>query len=231
MNKEIYNNNQLYDNSKKDINYIDQNYQNAYRNVFQKFKENVINVRSKQNAEQGIEMSSQLSSTKSPSGENNNNDTDDEDVLKKFQIISYMKKRRKRLEKNSLDKEQGFSLVKNQLKQQFSLYKLGKIEWAKEHASANRPLNKLQQFTKQTKFCNCCNLPCETPGIMERFSTCENTENFSVCGKGVPLYFLFFRYCILVLLLVLVVMSIPMTILNNNHLVEIEKFCEYKQNK
>ena len=122
MNKEIYNNNQLYDNSKKDINYIDQNYQNAYRNVFQKFKENVINVRSKQNAEQGIEMSSQLSSTKSPSGENNNNDTDDEDVLKKFQIISYMKKRRKRLEKNSLDKEQGFSLVKNQLKQQFSLY-------------------------------------------------------------------------------------------------------------
>ena len=32
-------------------------------------------------------------------------------------------------------------------------------------------------------------------------------------------------------LLVLIVMSIPMTILNNNHLVEIEKFCEYKQNK
>lgn len=87
MNKEIYNNNQLYDNSKKDINYIDQNYQNAYRNVFQKFKENVINVRSKQNAEQGIEMSSQLSSTKSPSGENNNNDTDDEDVLKKFKLF------------------------------------------------------------------------------------------------------------------------------------------------
>lgn len=175
-------------------------------------------------------MSSQLSSTQSPSGENNNNDTDDEDVLKKFQIDSYMKKRRKRLEKHSLDKEHGFSLVKNQLKQQFSLYKLGKIEWAKEHASANRPLNKLQQFTKQTKFCNCCNLPCETPGIMERFSACENTENFSVCGKGVPLYFLFFRYCILVLILVLLVMSIPMTILNHSHLVEIEKFCDYRQN-
>jgi len=230
MNKEIYNNNQLYDNSNKDINYIDQNYQNNYKNVLQKFKDNIIKVRSNPNSGKGIEMSSQLSSTKSPSGENNNNDTDDEDVLKKFQIDSYMKKRRKRLEKHSLDKEHGFSLVKNQLKQQFSLYKLGKIEWAKEHASANRPLNKLQQFTKQTKFCNCCNLPCETPGIMERFSACENTENFSVCGKGVPLYFLFFRYCILVLILVLLVMSIPMTILNHNHLVEIEKFCDYRQN-
>ena len=229
MNKEIYNNNQLYDNSNKDINYNAQDYQNSYKNVLQKFKDNVIKVRSKPNVEQGIEMSSQLSS-KNPSGENNQNDTDDEDVLKKFQIDSYMKKRRKRLEKNVLEKEQGFSLVKNQLKQQFSLYKLGKIEWAKEHASANRPLNKLQPFTKETKFCNCCNLPCETPGIMERFSACENTENFSVCGKGVPLYFLFFRYCILVLILVLLVMSIPMTILNHTHLIEIEKFCDYKQN-
>ena len=229
MNKEIYNNKPLYDNSNKDINYIDQKNQNSYKSLVEKIKDNVIKVHSKPNAEQGIEMSSQLSSINSPSGENNK-DTEDEDVLKKFQIDSYMKKRRKRLEKNSLEKEQGFSLVKNQLKQQFSLYKLGKIEWAKEHASANRPLNKLQQFTKHTKFCNCCNLPCETPGIMERFSACENTENFSVCGKGVPLYFLFFRYCIFVLFLVLVVMSIPMTILNNRHLVEIEKFCEYKQN-
>ena len=230
MNKEIYNNNQLYDNSKKDVNYIGQKHKNSYKSLVQKIKENVIKVRPKPYTEPGIEMSSQLSGTKSPSGENNKNDTEDEDVLKKYQIDSYMKKRRKRLEKNSLDKEQGFSLVKNQLKQQFSLYKLGKIEWAKEHASANRPLNKLQQFTKHTKFCNCCNLPCETPGIMERFSACENTENFSVCGKGVPLYFLFFRYCIFVLLIVFIIMSIPMTIINYSHLVEIEKFCDYKQN-
>jgi len=230
MNSEIYNNNNLYDNSNKDINYIDPNYQASYKNVLQKLKDNVINSRSKPNEQQGIEMSSQLSNTNSISDENNKGETEDEDVLKKFQIESYMKKRRKRIEKNTFEKEQGFSLVKNQLKQQFSLYKLGRIEWAKEHASANRPLNKLQQFTKETKFCNCCNLPCETPGIMERFSACENTENFSVCGKGVPLYFLFFRYCILVLIIVLLVMSIPMTILNNNHLVEIEKFCEYKQN-
>lgn len=106
---------------------------------------------------------------------------------------------------------------------------MGKIEWAKEHASANRPLNKLGQFNKNTNFCNCCNLPCETPGIIERFSFCENTENFSVCGKGVPLYFYFYRYCILILIIVLFVMSIPMIISNNNHLRSIEKYCTYKK--
>ena len=128
-------------------------------------------------------------------------------------------------------REQGFSLVKNQIRDEFSLYKLGKIEWAKEHASANRPMNKIGQFNKKTNFCNCCNLPCETPGIIERFSFCEKTENFSVCGKGVPLYFYFYRYCIFILVIVLFVMSIPMTISNNNHLNSIEQYCTFKKNK
>jgi len=153
------------------------------------------------------------------------NETEDDDILKKFQIDSYRKKRKKHFKL----REQGFSLVKNQIRDEFSLYKLGKIEWAKEHASANRPLNKLGQFNKNTNFCNCCNLPCETPGIIERFSFCENTENFSVCGKGVPLYFYFYRYCIYILIIVLFVMSIPMIISNNNHLRSIEKYCTYKK--
>ena len=153
------------------------------------------------------------------------NETEDDDILKKFQIDSYRKKRKKHFKL----REQGFSLVKNQIRDEFSLYKLGKIEWAKEHASANRPLNKLGQFNKNTNFCNCCNLPCETPGIIERFSFCENTENFSVCGKGIPLYFYFYRYCIYILIIVLFVMSIPMIISNNNHLRSIEKYCTYKK--
>ena len=153
------------------------------------------------------------------------NETEDDDILKKFQIDSYRKTRKKHFKL----REQGFSLVKSQIRDEFSLYKLGKIEWAKEHASANRPLNKLGQFNKNTNFCNCCNLPCETPGIIERFSFCENTENFSVCGKGVPLYFYFYRYCILILIIVLFVMSIPMIISNNNHLRSIEKYCTYKK--
>ena len=93
MNKEIYNNNQLYDNSNKDVNYNEPKVPNSYKNVLQKIKDNVIKVRPKPYEDHGIEMSSQLS----PSKENNKNDTEDEDVLKKYQIDSYMKKRRKRL--------------------------------------------------------------------------------------------------------------------------------------
>ena len=155
----------------------------------------------------------------------NKNATEDEDILKKFKE----KKRRKNIIKSNFNREKAFSTVKHQIKEEFSLGKLGKIEWAKEHSSANRPMNKLQDFTKSTKFCNCCNLPCETPGIIERFSCLEDTENFSICGKAVPLYFYFIRYCIFCLIVVLFVMSIPITIINNNNLSEIKNYCNYIQ--
>ena len=146
----------------------------------------------------------------------------------KFNSKIHKKKRRNNLKKDNFKRELAFSTVKNQIKEEFSLYKLGKIEWAKEHASANRPMKKLAEFTKKTNFCNCCNLPCETPGIIERFSWCENTENFNICGKAVPLYFYYFRYCIYCLIVVSFIMSIPMTIFNNYNLQEIEKYCLYK---
>ena len=150
------------------------------------------------------------------------NETEEEDILKKFKE----KKRRKNLNKSNFKREMAFSTIKHQIKEEFSLGKLGKIEWAKEHASSNRPLNKIKEFTKSTKFCNCCNLPCETPGIMEHFSFCENTENFSICGKAVPLYFYFIRYCILCLTIILLIMSIPITIFNNKYLSNIENYCD-----
>ena len=150
-----------------------------------------------------------------------NNEVDDEDILQKFQE----KKRRKNISKNNFNREKAFSTVRHQIKDEFSLGKLCKIEWAKEHASANRPMNKINEFTKSTNFCNCCNLPCETPGVIERFSCSENTENFSVCGKAVPLYFYFIRYCICILFLVLFIMSIPTILINHINLLEIENYC------
>ena len=149
-------------------------------------------------------------------------ETEEEDILKQFKE----KKRRKNLNKSNFKREMAFSTIKHQIKEEFSLGKLGRIEWAKEHASSNRPMNKIKEFTKSTKFCNCCNLPCETPGILERFSCCETTENFSICGKAVPLYFYFIRYCILCLIIILLIMTIPITIFNNKHLSNIEKYCD-----
>ena len=152
----------------------------------------------------------------------NKRDSEDEDFLSKFKE---QKRRRRRLDKNSFNREKAFSTVRHQIKDEFSLGKLGKIEWAKEHASANRPLNKISEFTKSTNFCNCCNLPCETPGIIESFSCFEKTENFSVCGKAVPLYFYYIKYCIFCLFLVFSVMSMPIILVNNNRLLEIEQYC------
>ena len=83
------------------------------------------------------------------------------------------------------------SMVQGQINEQFSLYKLGKISWAKEHRSANRPLHKIKNFNKETKFCHCCNLPCEQKGIIEPFSFKESVKSFAVCGKGIYLYFLY----------------------------------------
>ena len=176
---------------------------------------------------QNIELTDKksITQTNNPTKENELNKNlmiEDEDVLKKFKE----KRRRKHLNKNNFNREKAFSTVKHQIKEEFSLGKLGKIEWAKEHASANRPLNKIQEFTKNTKFCNCCNLPCETQGVIEKFSCMEKVENFGVCGKAVPLYFHFIRFCICSLLVVLFIMSIPITIINNMHLSDIKNYCE-----
>ena len=141
---------------------------------------------------------------------NSKNQNEDEDILKKYE----QKKRRKNLDKNNFNREKGFSTVKNQIKEKFSLDKLGKIKWAKDHASANRPMNKIQEITNDVNFCNCCNLPCETPGIIERFSCCDNPDNFSLCGKAVPLYFNFIKFCIIILIVICVVITIPMTFIN-----------------
>ena len=173
-----------------------------------------------------IELSNKISEyNKKKSQKNvvilNNDEQEDEDVLKKFND----KKRRKILNKNIITKEKAFSTVRDQIKNEFSLAKLGKIEWAKDHASANRPMNKIQDFTTSTNFCYCCNLPCETPGVIEPFSFCEETENFKICGKAVPLYFYFIRYCILCLILVLLAMSIPITIFNSINLNDINDYC------
>ena len=153
---------------------------------------------------------------------------EDEDILKKFQ-----NKNKEKYNKNKNEdfkREAALSTVKYQIKNKFSLDKLGKIKWAKEHASANRPMNKLKEFNKNTKFCNCCNLPCETPGVIQPFSSCEKSENFSICGRAVPSYFYFIKYCIYCLFVVLIMMSLPLAYFNYGRSIEIKDFCINIQN-
>ena len=158
---------------------------------------------------------------------------EDEDILKKFhnsQINKDNKENKNNNKKGYFKREEAFSTIRHQLKDKFSLNKLGKIKWAKEHASANRPMNKLKEFNKSTIFCNCCNLPCETPGVIQPFSSCEKSENFGICGRAVPLYFYFIKYCVYCLLIILIMMSIPIAIFNYKRSYEIEDYCIYINN-
>ena len=88
-------------------------------------------------------------------------------------------------------------LVKNKI-EEHSLDNLGKIEKAKIHSLANRPMNKLKEFNNEVKFCRCCNLPCEKKGIIEPFNLCDDIDKFSECGLGISLYFYFFQFIILI---------------------------------
>ena len=164
-------------------------------------KKNENKTRSNQNIEliNKIDKSKHQNKTTEFTNDKEKNEDleEDEDVLKKFQDSRKNKEQKNNNYKTgNFKREAALSTVRHQINDKFSLDKLGKIKWAKEHASANRPMNKIKEFNKYTKFCNCCNLPCKTPGIIEPFSACEKSENFSVCGRAVPLYFYFIKYCI-----------------------------------
>ena len=102
------------------------------------------------------------------------------------------------------------------LLRQYSQHKPGKIDLAKRHSSANRPLHKIRTLTQNVKFCPCCNLPEETKGIIERFNYCDSIEKFAECGIGTYLYFFYFQYAI-VILIIAFFMSSLLTIIFNEH--------------
>ena len=105
------------------------------------------------------------------------------------------------------------------------LDRLGKIKYAKEHASADRPMKKIKNFTKNTNFCFCCNLPCETKNVIEPFKMCDNIESFSVCGLGISLYFYLFRYSFYCTIITFLLSALPIMILNSNYRNELTNFC------
>ena len=102
----------------------------------------------------------------------------------------------------------------------------GKIKYAKKHASADRPLHKIRNFTKETDFCQCCNLPCETKNIIEPYKICDSTDIFSECGLGISLYFYYFRFCILCLIIIFLVLALPLIIFNKYYSNELNKACD-----
>ena len=106
----------------------------------------------------------------------------------------------------------------------------GKIKYAKKHASADRPLHKIRNFTKETDFCQCCNLPCETKNIIEPFKICDSIDNFSEGGLGISLYFYYFRYSIICLCIIFILLALPFIIFNKYYSNELSRACNKNNN-
>ena len=110
----------------------------------------------------------------------------------------------------------------------FSLDALGKIELAKKHSIANRPLHKLEDdFSYDIEFCRCCDLPCMKKGILEPFHFCDNIDMFTDTGLGVTLYFYFFQFMTLIVFLGIIILSIIMIIFNTIYTDRIIYTCNY----
>ena len=118
--------------------------------------------------------------------------------------------------------------LKKSILEKFNLNKVGIIEYAKIHQSANRPLNKKSDFNENTKFCKCCNLPTEQEGILEKFKFSDHPDMFIDCGEGVPLYFTFFKFSIIILVITFFLVSYYNILFSKLYYEEIYDICNNK---
>ena len=131
------------------------------------------------------------------------------------------------------NKKNGNIKIKNKksIFEKFNLDKIGSIKLAKIHKSASRPLNKVGNFNNKTEFCQCCNLPAEQKGILEKFEFWQDPNKFVECGEGISLYFTFFKFAIIILFLTSIIVIIINIIISLKYYEEIENLCyKYKNN-
>ena len=109
--------------------------------------------------------------------------------------------------------------------EEFNLNKIGSIRLAKIHSSANRPLNKIKEFNSQTEFCQCCNMPAEQEGILEKYKFCDKPDNFTDCGEAITFYFLFFEFAIIILIITFLLVCIFNIIYSKKYYEELFALC------
>ena len=117
--------------------------------------------------------------------------------------------------------------IKKSIYENYNLNKIGSIKYAKIHRSANRPLykNKNKEFNKNTEFCQCCNLPAEQEGIMEKFNFWDDPDNFVECGEGISLYFTFFKFAMIIMIITFFLSSLYNIIFSKKYYDELYQIC------
>ena len=97
----------------------------------------------------------------------------------------------------------------------------GTIYNAEVHQSAQRLL-KVHRITKYVKFCKCCALPQETPGVVVPFNFCDKKLDF---GLGIFLYFYYIKFCLIISFICIGLSSIATIIFSQEYANDIRSYC------
>ena len=97
----------------------------------------------------------------------------------------------------------------------------GKIFLAEIHGSAQHFL-KIKKLSKYIRFCKCCLLPSETPGVVVPYTCLDNKEDF---GIGIHLYFVYIKFCIITTFIGLCLSSIPTMVFTKRYVKHLNEYC------
>ena len=98
----------------------------------------------------------------------------------------------------------------------------GTIYNAMVHGSAQRLL-KVHRITKYVKFCKCCSLPQETPGVVVPFNFIDNQNDF---GLGIYLYFYYIKICLVISAIIIGLASVTTIIFSQDYSSDLNNYCE-----
>ena len=97
----------------------------------------------------------------------------------------------------------------------------GTLYNAEVHGAAQRLL-KVHRVTKYIKFCRCCSLPQETPGIVVPFNMIDKKMEF---GIGIYLYFYYIKFALIMAIICIGLSSIPTIVFSKDYASEIKDYC------
>ena len=150
--------------------------------------------------------------------------------LKKYNDKYFPKEKEKNFMSN-------FSTLKEKREEKFNLNQRGIIELAKIHSKANRPLKNLIKYNnnfedyEQIQTCPCCRHFCITPGKMETFSMCDDTDQYLDLGEAVSMYFDFYKFSIFVLFMAFFALIGPSFIMSQDYYDSLNRICKNIKHK
>jgi hypothetical protein len=98
----------------------------------------------------------------------------------------------------------------------------GTIYNAEVHSAAQRLL-KVHRITKYVKFCRCCSLPQETPGVVVPFNWFDKQLEF---GMGIYLYFYYIKFCFVMAIICIGLSSISTIVFSKGYVSDIKDYCK-----